>query len=59
VQPGDNNTALIVSTEFADPGDTATVKIRIANNPGFAAMIMRIETHTELTFAGHTLAEDI
>jgi len=47
------DSTLSLSTAFALQGDTATVQLRIDNNPGFAAMLMRLTFSEHLTLTGY------
>jgi hypothetical protein len=38
-----------ICTAIAQPGGTATLNVRISNNPGFANMVLRVEHPPELT----------
>ncbi|MCL2225899.1 MAG: metallophosphoesterase [Defluviitaleaceae bacterium] len=49
---------LTVSSVSAPQGGQATVNVSIANNPGFATMVMKIEFHEDLELLGFELACD-
>jgi len=46
---------LSVSTAFAEAGDNVSVQLRLDNNPGFAAMLMRLSFSEYLTLTGYTV----
>ncbi|MCL2225702.1 MAG: BspA family leucine-rich repeat surface protein, partial [Defluviitaleaceae bacterium] len=55
----EGDTVLSFATAFASPGDTEVrVHLRIANNPGFASMLMRVTFPPELTLTGYAFPSE-
>jgi|GEM_PF-5162311 len=53
--PTPSDAVLTVTTTFAEAGDEVTVQIRLDNNPGFAAMLMRLAFSEYLTLLDYEI----